>query len=104
MNKSGITPVEYNVLVKQKAVEEKTAGGLLITDEMQSQSRHGETRGKLVAASPMAFNFEDWPDGISKPEVGQEVIFARHAGTFVEGADGEEYRVVKDKDIVAVMA
>lgn len=103
MNSSGIKPIEFNVLVKQDAVQEKTQGGLYISDESQERDRHAQTRGTLIASSPMAFTYDDWPEGETPPQVGSRVIFTRHAGTFVEGLDGEEYRVVKDKDIVGVI-
>lgn len=103
MNPSGIRPIEYNVLIKQDKIEEKTKGGLHLPGETQDREKHAQTRGVLVAVSPMAFSFDEWPEGEPKPQVGQRVFFARHAGTFVEGEDGEEYRVVKDKDVVGVM-
>lgn len=100
----GIRPIEYNVLIKQDEVEEKTSGGVFIPGQEQDRQKHAQTRGEIVAMSPMAFSFDDWPQGEPKPELGQRVVFGRHAGTFVEGVDGNEYRVVKDKDVVAVMA
>lgn len=103
MNTSGITPVEYNVLLKQDAIQEKTDGGLYLGTETQEQERHGQTRGVIIALSPMAFAFDDWPEGEPKPGVGQKVVFARHSGTFVTGSDDEEYRMVKDRDIVGVL-
>lgn len=103
-NESGIRPVEYNCLIYQDPVETKTRGGLIKPDELIERDKHAQTRGTLVAVSPMAFAFDDWPDGLDKPQPGQRVVFARHAGTFTEGLDGKEYRVVKDRDIVAVLA
>lgn len=103
MNTSGIKPIEFNVLVKQDAVQEKTEGGLFLAEESKDRERHAETRGVLVAVSPMAFTYDDWPEGEEPPKPGAKVIFARHAGTFVEGVDGEEYRVLKDKDVVGVI-
>lgn len=104
INPSGIKPIEYNVLLKQDKVEEKSAGGIFIPDDVKERQRHGQTLGQIVALSPMAFSFDEWPASEPKPEIGQRVVFARHAGTFVDGLDGEEYRVVKDRDIVGVMA
>lgn len=103
-NKSGIQPLEYNVLVKQSATDTKTAGGLVLPEEVQERNKHSETQGVIVAVSPMAFSFDEWPAGAPKPKEGDRIVFARHAGTFVEGLDGEEYRVVKDKDVVATVA
>lgn len=101
---SGITPIEYNVVVRPDVVEAKTKGGLYLSDEVVERDQSGMTRGTLVAVSPMAFTFDDWPDGMAKPEVGQRVAFVRYAGTLVPGADGEDYRVMKDKDVLAVLA
>lgn len=103
MNSSGIRPVEYNVLIKQDEIEEKTAGGLYLSGETQERNKHAQVRGVIVAVSPMAFSFDDWPPGEPKPRPGQSVVFAKHTGTFVDGMDGVEYRVVKDRDVVAVI-
>lgn len=102
-NKSGIRVVEFNVLIKQDAVPEKTPGGLLKPQDLLERDKHAQTRGVIVDLSPMAFNEDVWPAGIDKPRPGDKVAFARHAGTFIDGLDGEEYRVVKDRDIVAVI-
>ena len=103
MNTSGLTPCEYNVIVKQKQVEEKSTGGIILTDDMQEREKFDETRGTLIAMSPKAFDESIWPEGVEKPEVGSEVVWSRYAGMFTEGTDGEEYRIIKDKDIVAIV-
>lgn len=103
MNESGIMPVEFNVLIKQAAVESKTKGGLMKPDEIVEKEKHAQTRGVIVAVSPMAFNEDVWPIGVDKPKPGDHVAFARYSGTFIDGKDGVEYRVIKDKDIVAVV-
>lgn len=102
-NPSGIRPVEFNVLIKQDAIEEKTRMGLIKPDDMVEREKHGQTRGVIVAISPLAFNEDIWPAGMSRPEPGNRVAFAKHAGTFITGDDGQEYRVVKDKDVVAII-
>lgn len=90
------------MLVKQRDVLTETSGGIMLPEELQDRNKHGETEGTIVAVSPMAFAFDDWPADQPKPKVGDYIFFARHAGTFVDGIDGEEYRVVKDKDVVAI--
>jgi len=102
-NPSGITPVEFNVLIKQQVVEEKTRMGLIKPADVVDREKASQTRGVIVAISPMAFNEDVWPAGQDRPTPGQQVAFARFAGTFIDGLDGEEYRVIKDKDIVAVI-
>lgn len=102
-NTSGIRPVEYNVLVKQDDVSAKTKGGLYVPEEVLEREKHAQTRGVIVAVSDLAFDAAIWPEGKDKPKPGQRIAFAKHSGTFVTGVDGAEYRVIKDKDVVAMI-
>lgn len=105
MNTSGLSPIEYNVVVLPEEIENKTKGGLILADETVEKKAFGRMEGTLVAMSPMAFSFEDWPEGAEdqKPKVGDRVMFSRHSGTEVTGRDGRDYWILKDKSIVAVM-
>lgn len=102
-NTSGIYPVEFNVLLRCAQVEEKSPGGILKLPELVERERHGQTEGVLIAVSAMAFNEDIFPVGDARPEPGDRVAFAKHAGTFIKGKDGVEYRVIKDKDVVAIL-
>ncbi len=102
-NTSGLTPCEFNVIVDQDAIEKTTKGGVHIPEEHVDRLKHAQTMGTIVAVSPLAFNADVWPDETPRPEPGQRVAFAKHAGTFVDGTDGREYRVIKDKDVVALI-
>ncbi len=99
----GLIPIEFNVIIDQNPVETKTTGGLHIPNEVQEKRMHMETRGTIVAMSPLAFSYDEWPEGYRKPSVGAKVAFVQHTGAFIDGQDGKKYRVVKDKDIVAVL-
>jgi chaperonin GroES len=102
MSDCGLRPIEFNVIVDQDPVEEKTRGGLILID--QEKQKHQTTRGTIVAVSPLAFNYADWPEGASPPKVGDRVVFAQYGGTFIDGADDKKYRCLKDKDVLAVLA
>jgi co-chaperonin GroES (HSP10) len=97
----GLHPVEFNVIIEQDEVEEKTKGGLILID--QEKQKNMATRGTIVAVSPLAFTYEEWPEGSRKPDVGARVAFVQHAGKLIEGQDGKEYRIIKDKDVLAVL-
>lgn len=101
----GIEPMLYNVVVKPRKVEEKTAGGLHLPDELRTKEQHGEVRGELVAKAPGAFtfNYEGWPAGGRLPEIGDKVMFSRYEGREVKGKDGETYWLMADKAIMAVL-
>lgn len=102
MNTSGIDPTEFNVLVLPDAVGDKI-GSFYIPDEVKDRKQAMATKGTMVAVSPLAFTYENWPEGARKPREGDSVIIAKGSGVLVEGADGQSYRLVKDKDICAVV-
>lgn len=97
MNPSGIEPCEHNLLVKQNKVEERTKGGLIIPEQQREREQWAETDCVVIAISPYAF--EDYEK--VAPNVSDRIIIRRHAGERVEGKDGEEYRIIKDKDVIA---
>jgi len=103
----GIEPTEYNVLIAP-ARAAKTIGklGILIAaDEIRDTNEMAMQVGRIVAASPLAFNYDSgWPDPSQKPKVGDLVWYARYAGALIEEAfDGQMYRMVKDKDVSAIL-
>ena len=103
INTSGIQPMEYNVLVKPADVEAQTKGGLLLPEKVIEKDEFARMEGVLVAASPMAFRFDDWPEGARLPQIGDTVMFSRYSGSEVTGRDGAKYWLMKDKSIAAVM-
>lgn len=102
-NPSGISPTEYNVLVRPQKVEDKSKGGVILADATLDRKQAFATKGVLVAVSPLAFTYERWPEGETPPQVGDTVIYTKAAGVSVEGVDGEEYKLLKDKDVGAVI-
>jgi co-chaperonin GroES (HSP10) len=105
-NKSGIRPVEYKVLIRPDEekgfVELKGGHKLWKPDETKERDQHAAMEGVLVEASPLAFSYDEWPEDSPRPQAGDRVIFARYAGINTRGADGRDYRLMNDKDIVAV--
>lgn len=102
-NPSGINPTEYRVLVRPKKVEEKSAGGIIIPDQTKERDQYAAMEGVLIAVSPVAFGYTEWPEGSRVPQIGDKVMFAKYAGSNIKGRDGEDYRVINDKDIHAVL-
>lgn len=96
-NESGLKPMEYKVLVLPDVVEEKTKGGIYLPEQSQEREKNASMEGTLVEASPIAFKFED---NAPVPPVGSRVIFAKYSGVTIKGADGRDYRIMNDKDVV----
>ena len=85
-----INPLGDRVLVKAKAVEEKTASGIYIPQTAQE---------KTQIATVVAIG----DDESIKVKVGDEVIHDKYAGTQFKD-NGEEYLILNYADILAVIS
>jgi chaperonin GroES len=102
MNTSGLTPLEFFVVVELDPTEQKTPGGIILTSQTAEADKLATQEGTLIAVSPHAFSYADnWPEG-SKPEVGARVLFKRFAG-HLHKRNERDYRLLNDKDVVAVV-
>ena len=101
-NDSGIYPVEFNCVVRLDPAETKTPGGIIIPDSKAERDELAMDEGTLVAVSPTAWTYADWPEGARQPQPGDRVLFARYEGRIIERA-GAKYRIVKDRSIIAVI-
>lgn len=104
-NESGLVPVEYNVVIRMDPVEDRTASGIILPASKKERDELAADEGTLVAVSPHAFSYADWPDGVSPPRVGDRVLFAQFDGRIwkPKGGNGPVYRLVKDKSVIAVV-
>lgn len=95
-------PVEFNIVVELDPVEEVTKGGIILPGDKVERDKLAYEEGTLVAVSPFAFSYADWPDDADKPQLGNRVLIERYAGLLRE-KDGKSFRIVKDKSLVAVI-
>lgn len=104
-NESGIRPVEYNVVVRMDPVAEQTASGLYLPQSKRDRDELAADEGTLVAVSPHAFSYADWPDESAIPKVGDRVLLAQFDGRLwkPKGENGPVYRLIKDKSVIAVV-
>ncbi len=98
----GIEPLEYYVLIKLDKVEERTKGGIILIEETRERETQAQASGRLVAIGPLAFIYDVENDTI--PEIGDRVAFPKYSGLKQVGKDGEEYRLLKDGDLQAILA
>jgi co-chaperonin GroES (HSP10) len=101
-NETDLLPMEYNVIVALDPIEERTQGGIILTTDKVERTRLEACEGTLIAASPLAFTYEEWPADAYRPQLGDRVFFARYAGVLTDRGD-KWLRVIKDKDLVAVV-
>lgn len=101
-NESGISPVEYNIVVRMDPVEEKTPGGIIVPQSKTDRDKMAADEGTIVAASPLAFSYADWPEGARIPQVGDRILMAQFDGRIWERGS-KTYRLIKDKSVIAVV-
>lgn len=113
-NKSGITPLGDRVLVRPEALQKKTAGGIEIPDQVLEQHSLAQSIGYVVALGPdcwvdqVTFNADGSRQsyvGFTKAQakVGDRIVFAKYAGVKVPGKDSPDYRIIRDKDVSAIV-
>lgn len=96
----GIVPIEFNVLIEPKAIEERTKGGILLAATTLEKEQAAAVEGTVISVSPLAFNYDE---NAPKAQPGDFVVIAKYSGVTLKGRDGRDYRLVKDKDILAVV-
>ena len=103
MNNSGIKPLDMRVLVLPDKVEEVSKGGIIFVPDAVEKEKYATVKGTLVAAGVNAFAEARAHPAFTPPQPGERVMIAKYGGVVVKGADGEEYRIMNDEDIVAIL-
>ncbi len=99
MNTSGFTPFDTRIIVLPDAITDRFEGSSLIRpDALSDKEKYAQTRGTLVAVGENAF--ADW-GAVAKPKAGDRVVYGRYAGNQHKGADGQEYTICNDVDVLA---
>lgn len=94
-----LQPLNDRVLIKVAEAEEKTAGGLLLTEA----SKEKPSIGTVIAVGPGPLDEE----GNRKPlsvSTGNTVLYSKYAGNEFKGADGSEYIALRASDVMAVLS
>jgi chaperonin GroES len=92
-----LKPLADRVVVKPAPAEEKTKGGIIVPDTAKEKPVWGE----VVAAGPGRVS-EDGKHIEMEVKVGDRVLYGKYSGTEVT-IDGEEYLIMRESDIFAVM-
>lgn len=105
-NPSGVIPLEFKCVVKPSEVEvdpalaRAKAAGLQLPPDMLEREFMAQIHAEFIAAGGNAF--EDWHDA-RLPQPGDKVLIAKYSGVTIRGADGQEYRIINDKDLAAII-
>lgn len=91
-----IKPLADRVVIKALPLEEKTKSGIIMPDTAKEKPQEGE----VLAVGPG--KVEKGVRVALEVNVGDRVIYSKYAGTEVK-YDGQEYLILKESDILAVL-
>ncbi len=91
-----LVPLSDRVVLKQLEAEETTKSGIILTSGSQEKPQEAE----VIAVGPGGIVDGKQVDMLVKP--GDKVIYSRYAGNEVK-LDGEEYIIVRQDDILAIV-
>ena len=91
-----IRPLFDRVVIKSCEVEETTKSGLILTGNAKENPQMAE----VIVVGPGGV--VDGKDVTMSVNVGDKVIYSKYAGNEVK-LDGEEYIIVRQSDILAVV-
>ena len=91
-----LTPLADRVVLKMTEAEETTKSGIILTGSAKEKPVVSE----VVAVGPGGV--VDGKEVTMYVEVGDKVVISNYAGTEVK-LDGDEYKIVRQNDILAVV-
>ena len=91
-----LVPLSDRVVLQQVEAEEKTASGILLSSASQEKPQEA----LVIAVGPGGL--VDGKEVKMQVKEGQKVIYSKYAGTEVK-LDGQEYVIVRQNDILAVV-
>ena len=92
------TPLHDRVLVRRIEGDEKTSGGLIIPDNAKEKPQEGE----IVSVGAGAKD-DDGERIAMDVKAGDKILFGKWSGTEIK-IDGEELMIMKESDILGLMA
>ncbi len=92
-----LKPLQDRVVVKPAEAEEVSKGGIILPDTAQEKPQQGEVMA--VGPGKVADSGE-----LIKPQVkkGDKILYGKYSGTEIT-VDGEEYLIVRESDIFAIL-
>lgn len=91
-----LVPLGDRVVLKQIEVEETTKSGIVLP----GQSKEKPLQAEVIAVGPGGI--VEGKEVTMLVSEGDKVVYSKYAGTEIE-LDGEEYLIVKQNDILAVI-
>ena len=93
-----VHPLHDRLLVRPIAAEETAKGGIIIPDIAKEKPQEGEVLA--VGTGKVLDNGTKLPLDV---QVGHKILFWKHSGTDIK-IDGEEILILREDDVMAVLA
>ena len=94
-----IQPLGDRILVKALEAEEKTKGGIVLPDTAKEKPQEG----KVVAVGKGKVN-QDGKLIALEVKVGDRILYGKYSGTEISTKDGEDFLIMREEDVVAVVS
>ena len=92
-----LKPRADRIVVKVLTLEEKTRGGIVLPDTAKEKPQ--EAKVMAVGSGKVLENGQKLAPEV---KVGDRVLFGKYSGTEVK-VDGEEYLILSERDILAIV-
>ncbi len=93
-----LVPLEDRVVLKQLEAETTTASGIVIPGKEKEKPQQAE----VIAVGPGKVTDDGKKIEMAVKE-GDKVVYSKYAGTEVKLSEDEEYVIVKQSDILAIL-
>ena len=94
-------PAGYRLLLKPREIENKTAGGIILTDELVEHAKFSCVISQIIDMGPDAYKDHNKAN-TEWAKIGDWVLTGKYVGLKVKH-DGEEYSLINDDEVVAVV-
>ena len=94
-------PTGYRLIIKPRELENKTAGGIILTDESKEAAKFKCVVSKVVSMGPECYKSLEKSSTIWCKE-GDWVLTGKYVGLKFR-YDGEEYSLINDDEVLALI-
>lgn len=93
-----IKPLADRVLVQPLEAEEKTKGGIVLPETAKEKPQEG----KIIAVGKGKAD-KDGKVIALEVKVGDRVLYGKYSGTEITTKDGDQYLIMREEDIFAIV-
>ncbi len=104
-----IRPVGHTILVKVTPIEEKSKGGIIVSNNDEKQRElDGRDIGEIVSMGPLAYRGYRGAIDLNGPQdwgvkIGDNIEFRRYDGKIPRTEGYKNYRWLNDEDVIGVI-